>query len=227
METLFKYALDLHIAAGTTGLVMAPLAMVTVKGAKAHRLWGKIFFWAMCAVAISAVILSCIHVNFFLLAVAFFSFQLAGNGYRAIYHKPVRGVITITWVDWLIVAFGVTSGLGLIGIGAYLLMRNGSFGYVSLVFGTISILTALQAAYTYRRPPSDPKAWWFAHMRGMLASYIAMVTAFSAVNFMFLPVVVRWLWPTAVIVPLMVVWITYYKFKFARAAKAKLQPAAA
>jgi hypothetical protein len=38
-----------------------------------------------------------------------------------------------------------------------------------------------------------------------------------------LPIVVRWLWPTAVIVPLMVVWITYYKFKFARTAKPKAQ----
>lgn len=35
----------------------------------------------------------------------------------------------------------------------------------------------------------------------MGAGYIATVTAFSTVNFLFLPLVARWLWPTVVGLP--------------------------
>jgi hypothetical protein len=45
------------------------------------------------------------------------------------------------------------------------------------------------------------QAWWFDH------------------NFTFLPVTMCWLWPTAVGVPAIVIWITYdsYKARFRRA----------
>ena len=54
----------------------------------------------------------------------------------------------------------------------------------------------------------------------MLGSYIAAVTAFSVVNFDFLPTVARWLWPSVVGTPLIALWIVYYKLKFARRPKA-------
>jgi hypothetical protein len=51
-------------------------------------------------------------------------------------------------------------------------------------------------------------------MAGMLGSYIAAVSAFSVVNFAFLPTVVRWLWPTIVGTPLIALWIRYYRIRF-------------
>jgi hypothetical protein len=53
-------------------------------------------------------------------------------------------------------------------------------------------------------------------MTGMLGSYLAAVSAFSVVNFTFLPTTGRWLWPTVIGTPLIVLWITYYKRRFAR-----------
>ncbi|MCC6636763.1 MAG: DUF2306 domain-containing protein, partial [Ignavibacteriaceae bacterium] len=58
MESSFKYWLYLHIAAGFLALVVAPVAMVVKKGGNAHRLWGKIFFWSMTVVAISALVMT-------------------------------------------------------------------------------------------------------------------------------------------------------------------------
>lgn len=52
-------------------------------------------------------------------------------------------------------------------------------------------------------------------MTGMLGSYLAAVSAFSVVNFTFLPTTVRWLWPTLLGTPLIVLWITSYKRRFA------------
>jgi hypothetical protein len=53
-------------------------------------------------------------------------------------------------------------------------------------------------------------------MANMIGSYLAAVTAFSVVNFHFLPTTVRWLWPTMIGTPLIAVWITYYKVRFNR-----------
>jgi hypothetical protein len=48
----------------------------------------------------------------------------------------------------------------------------------------------------------------------MLAAYIATVTAFSAVNFQFLPPVVRWLWPSVAGTLGIFAWSSYYRKKF-------------
>ena len=40
-----KAMLGVHIAAGSSAFVLAPAALVTAKGGKAHRLWGKVYFW--------------------------------------------------------------------------------------------------------------------------------------------------------------------------------------
>jgi hypothetical protein len=50
----------------------------------------------------------------------------------------------------------------------------------------------------------------------MLGSYIATVSAFSAVNFHFLPMVIRWLWPSIIGIPGIFLWIGYYRKKFTR-----------
>ena len=50
----------------------------------------------------------------------------------------------------------------------------------------------------------------------MLAAYIATVTAFSVVNFDFLPPIIRWLWPTIVGTVGIVIWTRYYRKKFTR-----------
>jgi hypothetical protein len=52
-------------------------------------------------------------------------------------------------------------------------------------------------------------------MGNMLGAYIATVSAFSVVNFGFLPPLARWLWPTVVGVPLIVAWTRSYRRRFA------------
>jgi hypothetical protein len=58
----------------------------------------------------------------------------------------------------------------------------------------------------------------------MLASYIAVLTAFSVVNFTFLPLTAKWLWPTTIGTPAIFIWVTYYKSRFNRR-KTATQPA--
>jgi hypothetical protein len=56
----------------------------------------------------------------------------------------------------------------------------------------------------------------FGHMQGMIGSYIAAMTAFSAVNLSrwFGAAWWVWLWPTIVGVPVIATWTAYYKKRF-------------
>ena len=49
--------LGVHVAAGAVSFVMAPIALATAKGGRAHRRWGKVYFWAMAVVASTALAL--------------------------------------------------------------------------------------------------------------------------------------------------------------------------
>lgn len=55
-------------------------------------------------------------------------------------------------------------------------------GLVAVVFGVIGVLLAAGSIRTFLRPPADKQYWWYFHMRGMIASYIAAFTAFTVVN---------------------------------------------
>jgi len=226
METLITTLRWIHISAGTLALVLAPLAMLTVKGGRAHRRWGKIYFWSMAVVAATAVVLALWRPQIFLALLAVFSFYMAFTGYRTLSRKrPVQGQGP-TALDWMaaLVTFGVSAALVVLG-----LIRPGAswqrLGIVPVVFGVLGMILAGRDIGTFIRPPAARNAWWFAHMGGMLGSYIATVSAFSVVNFAFLPMGVRWLWPTVIGTPLIALWITYYRIRFRRAPTDRIETA--
>jgi len=215
MDTAMTTLRWLHIAAGTVALFVAPGAMLTVKGGLAHRRWGKVYFWAMALVAASAVVLGLWRPNIFLTLLALFSFYMAFSGYRSLFRKrPAQGRGP-RGIDWAAAFVTVAASVALVVLG---LVRPGPVGIVPVVFGALGIVLAGLDVLKFVRPPEDRHAWWFAHMTGMLGSYIATVSAFSVVNFTFLPTTVRWLWPTVIGTPLITLWVIYYKTSFRRRA---------
>jgi hypothetical protein len=211
MAELARSILVVHIFFGMLALFVAPAAMIAHKGGLWHRRWGKVFFWAMAVVALSAVLLSVLRPQLFLPMVAVFSFYLAFTGYRVLYRKsPQHLAGTLDWVGAGLMLLG---GAGLLCYGAFL-VRTSSFGTVAITFGTVGLLLAISDVRAFRNPSSDKRAWWFTHMRRMMAAYIATVTAFSAVNFQFLPPVARWLWPSVAGTLGILTWVRYYQRKF-------------
>ncbi|PYN56353.1 MAG: hypothetical protein DMD94_07805 [Candidatus Rokuibacteriota bacterium] len=221
MDTAMTTLRWLHIAAGTVALFVAPGAMLTVKGGRAHRRWGKIYFWAMALVAASAIVLGLWRPNIFLALLALFSFYMAFSGYRSLFRKrPAQGERP-AGIDWGAALVTLAASAALVVLG---LVRPGPawqrVGIVPVVFGVLGLVLAGLDLAKFVRPPEDRHAWWFAHMGGMLGSYIATVSAFSVVNFTFLPTTVRWLWPTVIGTPLITLWIVSYKVSFRRRAGA-------
>lgn len=211
---IFDSTMAVHILAGITALIIAPGAMLTAKGRLWHRRCGKAYFWAMAVVALTSTVMALMRSGPFLLLVGVFSFYFAFTGYRAIYvRKPGRTATALDW--WALGLVGVGSA-GLLFMGAMSLLRGGAEGGVALAFGAIGTIFAVVDTWRFMRPSDDPMAWWFQHMIRMLSAYIATVTAFSVVNFSFMPEMLRWLWPTVVGSAGITLWVTYYRMKFAR-----------
>lgn len=211
MNETFKIVLSIHGALGALALIVAPLAMMTVKGGLWHRRWGRVYFWAMAGVALSAVVLSWLRSGLFLFLVAVFSFYLALTGYTVLRRKtPGDKASAIDWCSAVAVAL---AGGGLIVTGA--LAAGTDQRWVRLTFGCIGLGLGLLDILSFCRPSTQDRAWWFAHMTRFLSAYIATVTAFSVVNFKFLPYFWRWLWPTMLGTIGITVWRLYYSRKFA------------
>ena len=219
IETAISALRLVHILAGMIALVVAPIAMVTAKGGPAHRRWGKVYFWMMAVVAVTALPLGVWRPNYFLMLVAVFSFYFAFRGYRALARKqPQREAAGA--LDWSasVAAFLASGALILFGLLKPTPLWV-TLAPVAIVFGIGGVGASGFDMVRFVRPPTERMAWWFSHMAGMLGSYIATVSAFSVVNFDFLPTVARWLWPSVVGTSFIVLWIVYYKLKFARRAK--------
>lgn len=217
MDTVIKMLLWIHVLAGTVALVMAPGALLTVKGGRAHRRWGKIYFWAMAVVAATALAVGLWRSLFFLVLVAVFSFYAALSGYRVLYRKRPELGQHATALDWLAAALTLAASGALVVLG--ILQPTPAWRRISIVavvFGLLGLILALRDAWAFVKPPADRNAWWYHHMGNMMGSYIAAVTAFSVVNFVFLPTTVKWLWPTVLGTPLIVIWVIYYKIRFRR-----------
>src|SRR5580692_9495705 len=107
--TYLRVFLALHIACGVVAFVCAPVALSTAKGGKTHRSWGKVYFWAMAGVAVTALILSFALPVFFLAMVSVFSFYAAFSGYRILYLKDLSKGGNAKPLDWLAAVLTILS----------------------------------------------------------------------------------------------------------------------
>jgi uncharacterized membrane protein len=207
--------LGLHILAGFAALFAGAGAFVTKKGGYRHRRLGRVYVGSMAFVSVSALALFVFNPNpsrQFLALVAVFSFYFVFSGYRVLSRK--RPSDSPAAIDWTATVLLVGAGIGLSVFGVSQLRAGAGFGTVMLVFGGIALGFGGNDIQQFRQGVSDPRAWFYGHLSRMAGGYIATVTAFSSVNFTFLPSVVRWLWPTVIGTPLVFILVRRYRTKF-------------
>lgn len=194
--TIFNILLGLHISAGFAALVLGLIPMLGKKGGRTHRQTGLGYVIAMTLVFITAVWISLLKQNSFLLSIGVFSYYLTFTGFRAIRRKGSRSLI-----DLLAASLAGLVTMSMAGTGAYLIWGQGSGqGWVLLIFGSLGGLFALRdlAKEIQRSVPLDSTQRIRHHIIRMGGSYIATFSAFAVTNFEFLPPLVNWLLPTAV-----------------------------
>lgn len=179
--------------------------MATQKGSKPHRTAGKIYFWGMTGVFITAVFVSIMHNIPFLLMVGFFSYHMVCSGYRALSLKKLHLTQKPKVIDWAIAVVAGLFNIALLMWGIYnkfIVQEN--MGIVAIIFGLIGIQIVFTDVRKFFKKPSEKNHWLFSHIGGMMGGYIATWTAFLVVNINFLPALVIWLGPAALGVPFIV-----------------------
>jgi hypothetical protein len=217
-----KVFLGVHVTAGFSSFLLAPVALATAKGGKQHKRWGMVYLWSMGVVAATALPMALYRPVLFLALVAVFSFYLAFAGFRVTRLKELARGGSATPIDWIAAVVTFVSSACLAGFGAFRPAWVQGFGIVAIVFGFIGMRASVAEMWKFVRKPREKMFWWYTHLGNMIGSYIAAWTAFSVVT---LPQVFGhhmwlWLWPTAVGVPAIALTTAYYKRKFAPRVKA-------
>ncbi|MCH8555435.1 MAG: DUF2306 domain-containing protein [Schleiferiaceae bacterium] len=201
MELYLKITLITHIIAGFSALTTGLLALLAKKGGRLHRAVGKLFFFSMLLVALSALGISIPKQQSFLLMIAVFAFFQNYFGMRASQQRDMKPV----WRDWAVLVIG--------SINSFFMVY--SLDIVLVVFGIINGALAFGQLKIYLQVIKGEKLsktkWLEQHIGMMVGAFIATLTAFIIVNVRDVsPSWLPWLAPTAVLVPL----IIYYQRKY-------------
>jgi hypothetical protein len=188
MQTFLKLALYLHIFAGFTALVTGLVPMFSKKGGDTHILWGKVYYWAMFIVAVTAIIRFQMKLNLiFLSGIAVFSFYNTFTGVRLIHRKTNPKPKFIDWFGAILMI--ICSFLML--YFSYIAHENGSSFYTILftIFGMFMFVLTFEDFRVFmgrkrinNDVPMQTRYWFQNHISRMGGSYVATVTAFLVVN---------------------------------------------
>lgn len=198
-----NYLLLVHIAAGFVALGTSFLAVTNKVFDLSHR-WhvaaGRGFAWSMVIMTLTAVALSILRSNVFLLLIAVFSLYLVLSGWSYARNRSgVPGALDRARAMGMVVA-----SIAMLALGAYLLITRDLDGITMLVFGGIGAALSLTDLRILRSGGLRGSARIGKHLTMMLAASIAAITAFLVVNISLHPMVVVWLAPTLIISPLIV-----------------------
>lgn len=194
METLYTVLLIIHIVSGYLALSAGTTAIIARKGQKLHRKAGRIFVISMLGVGASALSMSLMKGNQFLLHIGIFTMYQVYGGWRALRQRDLRA----NPADWTIATLGLANGAVMLFTGNIVLMV---FGGISVLLGTGDLRTHLRVV---RGQEIHRLAWLRKHIGMMMGAFIATVTAFIVVNVNdFQPAWALWLAPTAIFMPVM------------------------
>lgn len=192
-----------HIIAGHFALIAGAWAMISRKGKKHHVRSGRVFFWSMLVVALTAIALSMVTNSLFFLTIGLFVFYQDIQGYTAIRDKSLKPKYW-TYALWVI---GGLNGMIMIWTGQIVLMVFGGIQSMLVLQDSVVSIRALRGrkisvATALRR-----------HVGQMIGAYIGAITAFLVVN-----VQVQgswgyavWLGPTLLLVPVIIFWNRRYR----------------
>ena len=183
----------LHAVTGFLVAGTGLLQFVMKKGGKTHRTIGKVYFAAWIVIVTTGAMIGHLLITFF----GVLGFYLALSGVRFAQRKNIK----FTTMDTVFAAIGIAVGGTTLGWGIWLQMTGSTtFGIIATVFGAIFLGAGEFDVRKFVRMRGNlpKKEWYFEHFQRMMISYIAAMTAFSAINNIFGNTLVNWLLPTVI-----------------------------
>jgi hypothetical protein len=158
-----KMLLFIHAAAGTLALVIAPLAMLASKGSDAHRRWGKVFFYAMSVVVVTAIIAGIVRPNILMALVALFSFHMLASGYRALYLKKLHEGQRMQRWDYILQgsAAVINGALFLWELINLTMGRRDSASIIFFIFGSVGLFMVWRNVHQFFKRSVDKREWLY------------------------------------------------------------------
>ncbi|MBO00455.1 MAG: hypothetical protein CL438_07345 [Acidimicrobiaceae bacterium] len=194
--------LPIHIAAGSLALLCALVAISTSKGKTWHIMSGRIYFWSMAVIFLTALPMAIIQETMFLFLVAIFSFYLAFAGMRFARNRKAEPAV----VDWIAASLMISAGLGMWILSIVYIVRSDSQFITLILFGIISISLGVTDFKTHSNRTARGQERIARHLTNMMAGTIAVITAVLVTNMDTEPVWIWWILPTFIITPIIILW---------------------
>lgn len=205
MESFLKYLVIIHVVAGACALLFGLLAFLLRTNTPRHRPMGKIYFWCMTVVFVTAIILSLLKTLVFFFFIAVFTYYSVAIAYRAIKFGHKKHLQKPGWIDWFI---QIMAGLVFLGAFVYggLLNRTGG-SIIVIVFSSFGLMAVIRNTYLHFKGTRTVNDWLLMHIGHMMGSYVGAVTAFLVNQTDHIPVHPLFLWfgPSVVLIPLLVI----------------------
>ena len=213
MDELIDQLLIIHVAAGVISLVTGLISILSLKGSKVHKKSGKIYFYSMTIVFVTAIIIASYRFNRFLFLIAFLSYYSVFAGVRKLRLKNLHKNQKPKWFDWTAGIFNGIANLFFIGLGIYYSIENGFFSggaLLSVGFGIGGLLISYVNLKPFIIKPNKSYHWYLSHIGNMFGGYIATSTAFLSTlisKYEIMNPFLGFALPSIIGVPLLIYWM--------------------
>jgi hypothetical protein len=178
MQTLLSALLFAHVAGGASALIAFWVPALTRKGGPVHRSVGRIYVRAMGVVLATSLPLSLVSFvrgNWLGGTFLLYLFLITGTalyaGLRAL--KSKAGPSHFITPAYVVMAWSLV-----IGGAAVLVVGIATSTWLLAGFSLIGLTAGPSALAFIRKPPTDPRFWWYEHFGGMIGTGIAAHVAF-------------------------------------------------
>ncbi|WP_367605735.1 hypothetical protein [Legionella sp. W05-934-2] len=199
---IFNILLAIHIVFGLIAIVASLIALSSKKGASLHRRVGKLFMIAMLGIFITALPMSLMTNNWFLLCVALFSFYISLSGWRYAIRRYLPAQLWEKVISIIMILVSIT----MLSASIVSWQQGGYKPIVFAVFGLICLRFSISDMLLYRKMKYPKFERLVRHVGGMIGGTIAVFTAVLVTNFTYQPAWVLWIAPTVILLPLIIYW---------------------
>lgn len=237
MDSVFNALVFIHVTAGFVGLAAFWVPIFTKKGAKNHKLFGKIFKYCAYVVLGAAILSVSYRTGDALLS----GVSVADNAddFGFIFFLGYLAVVTLIGMRH---GFGVLSqkqdlsqlntpinvffGWAAIGASAFIvafaLYYSPSNNILLFALSPLGIANGYGILKVTSGKRMEKKAWFYEHMGALMGTGIAFHTAFAVFGSVQLfniglegfVAVIPWVLPALVGIPAVTIWTRYYQRKF-------------
>lgn len=212
MEQIIQIFIYIHAFFGGVGLIAGIGSIITKKGSKQHKLFGKFFTIGMLTSSLISIPIAWMpnHENLFLFLIGVFTVYLVLAGNRALSFK--KGKVNASTFDRLISGIMLLFSVVMIVLGVYGLIKGNSGNILFVFFGGFGLLLTIRDFQFYKSFKEKKNLWLINHISRIVGAFIASVTAFLIAGVSF-ESILAWVLPSIIGTIYIIFWIRKIKPK--------------